>query len=159
MLFVKIAHEKLLDLQTARIPPRSPIRNAYVPVPPASPVVSVSRNSHFSGFPSAARHVLLRETFSSRFCDKQISACREASANSGVGYQLRTARCSPNRLLRNARPNDRASVSSVHVSQSTSSNGARARRLSAASRENLCSAASRKNSLRSPPSMHRTDRE
>ena len=44
-----IAHEKLADAETFGVMRPTPTRNAQVPVPPASPVVSVSRNAHSCG--------------------------------------------------------------------------------------------------------------
>src|SRR5438046_3780564 len=64
-----------------------PIRKAYVPVPPASPVVSVSRKSHFVGSSSAVR--VLRESDSSRVRDSNSSAMHDGSVNSGVENQFR----------------------------------------------------------------------
>src|SRR5277367_6629369 len=81
----------------------SPTRNAYVPVPPESPVVSVSRKSHFSGFSSAAR--VFNDALSSRPFGKRgplrlalllvapetrersSSAISDGCENSGVEYQ------------------------------------------------------------------------
>src|SRR6266851_4007821 len=71
----------------------TPIRKAYVPVPPARPVVSVSRKSHFSGFSNAAR--VLRESDSSRVRESNSSVVDEGPANSGVENQFRMVRCSP----------------------------------------------------------------
>ena len=71
----------------------SPIRNAYVPVPPESPVVSVSRNSHFVGSESAASVRL--ESSASRERHNKSRVLFEASTNSGVEYQLLTETCSP----------------------------------------------------------------
>src|SRR5260370_12230101 len=69
------------------------IRNAYVPVPPAKPVVSVSRKSHFDGSAIAARVRL--QSASSRFRESSSRLTSENSANSGDENQLRTKTCCP----------------------------------------------------------------
>src|SRR4029077_19879288 len=71
----------------------SPIKNAYVPVPPAKPVVSVSRKSHFDGSASAARVRL--ESVSSRQRESSSRLTSEMSEYSGEENQFRTSTCCP----------------------------------------------------------------
>src|SRR6266446_1925841 len=87
-----------------------PMRKAYVPVPPARPVVSVSRKSHLAGFERAAR--ILRERASSRVRESNSIATGEGSENSGVENQFRTAKCSPKRFFETPAPSRRPSASS-----------------------------------------------
>src|SRR5216684_3489314 len=86
------------------------MRKAYVPVPPARPVVSVSRKSHLAGFERAAR--VFRESASSRVRESNSSATGEGSENSGVENQFRTAKCSPKRFFETPAPSRRPSASS-----------------------------------------------
>ncbi len=75
-------------------PPEShhamPIRNAYVPVPPDNPVVSVSRKSHFSGLSAAALHFVVFAASWVRH--NKSNAAGAASGSCGAAYQLRMLR-------------------------------------------------------------------
>src|SRR5713226_24339 len=116
------------------------MRKAYVPVPPARPVVSVSRKSHLAGFERAAR--ILRERASSRVRESNSRATGEGSENSGVENQFRTAKCSPERFFETPAPRrrPRATYSSGDRNELGRAGIARAG-LSAARRENLSAVA------------------
>ena len=104
-------------------PPEShhaiPIRNAYVPVPPASPVVSVSRKSHFSGSSAAARHFFVRAASGVRH--NRSNAAGRNSGNSGVAYQLRMLRWFPYLVRTIVAPSSLASVHSSRPAEGDSS--------------------------------------
>src|SRR5258708_35825168 len=116
------------------------MRKAYVPVPPARPVVSVSRKSHLAGSERAAR--VLRERASSRVRESNSRATGEGSENSGVENQFRTARCSPKRFFETPAPSRRPSASSSSGARNELGRAGIARAgLSAARRENLSAVA------------------
>src|SRR5258705_13802335 len=103
----------------------SPIRNAYVPVPPAKPVVSVSRKSHFAGAASAARVRL--ERVSSRPRDRSSRLISEISEYSGDENQLRTRTCCPYLFVAIPAPRSRDSESSACDARSSSAPDGRGR--------------------------------
>src|SRR5579862_1613853 len=92
------------NCSTCKPPPShqaNPTRNGYVPVPPESPVVSVSKNSQFrksaaeSGAPGAI--------------NRNVSS--EVSKAEGSSHQRRKTKCSPNLLTPVSAPSKEANRS------------------------------------------------
>src|SRR5713101_3951020 len=115
-----------------------PIRNAYVPVPPASPVVSVSRKSHCDG--SERRSLSEGGTLGVRGLtgSNRRSASGFRPQGSGEENHCCTTRCSPKRFFPTAAPSRRAKASDSSTGRAAKSSSAAGRRFagrSAATRD------------------------